>query len=261
MDLVFQSPSVSTYVYSHSSTSLAQISAGISAERLGKYLLFSNNDLEKALELHSWNGHLGASLFTSLQQFEIVLRNACHRELQLIFNCPDWFNALPKTEPYRYLQEEIDKSQSRLSLNGRNPNNPPCVVADQNFGFWVALFVSNLHRDLYMGAKTKGALYKVAHLQPASTKKRETLHRVLKKLNGLRNRIAHHEPLFHRNLEQAHELIHETMSFICTDTADWSKHHSSFDRVRSNQPVLEAAAHQSLLKNQQNDHFYSINWQ
>lgn len=67
----------------------------MSPDRLKKYLDFADNDLEKALELHSWNCALGASLHNPIQHFEIVLRNACHRELQSIFGQPDWFNVLP----------------------------------------------------------------------------------------------------------------------------------------------------------------------
>lgn len=286
------------YAYSHTETSLQSIEAGLSTSRLKKYLDYADGDLEKAIELHSWNCALGASLHIPIQHFELILRNACDRELQSIFGQPDWFNVLPtgpipkpvvvtkkkslrvvllerfksvrewliglskptKEVPveittWDYLNNEIKIVKERLSQSKRDPNNPPCIVAALSFGFWVVLFTKKLDQQFYRAGSGEG-LYKLAPNQPAHKNQRYQFHARLERIKGLRNRIAHHEPLFHRNLLSAHELILTMTGFIDTDSANWIAHHSQFLEVWNNPPELTKPQLDRLRLNQTNDNYF-----
>lgn len=50
---------------------------------------------------------------------------------------------------------------------------------------------------------------------------RETIHDVADGLRELRNRIAHHEPIFRRNLVSDYTSILEVVTYRCAVTAAW----------------------------------------
>ena len=54
-------------------------------------------------------------------------------------------------------------------------------------------------------------------------------------LRDLRNRVMHHEPLFHRTLPQDFADILEAISWMYDDVAPWVDHHSRWSLVRTTQ--------------------------
>jgi hypothetical protein len=50
---------------------------------------------------------------------------------------------------------------------------------------------------------------------------RAAIYNDLEQLRRLRNRIAHHEPIFARNLANDYEKILELVTYRCTVTAKW----------------------------------------
>ncbi|WII95213.1 hypothetical protein LU276_09505 [Moraxella haemolytica] len=50
----------------------------------------------------------------------------------------------------------------------------------------------------------------------------------LEKIRKLRNRIAHHEPIFNRNLQGDYKRIIKIIGYCSQDTAEWVK---SWQRV------------------------------
>ncbi len=200
-------------------------------------------DLKTAIDLHIWNTALGSALHSPVQNTELLLRNACNVQLAALYGAPDWFNHFPATvvDPhYDYLNREVRKVQNRLRQSGRNVNHPPCVVAGLNFGFWVALFESRLHRDLWTPA-----LHRAFPNRPAGWN-RANIWSALDAIRRLRNRIAHHEPIFHKNLSVAHTQILEVAEAICPHASDWISYHSNFQEVLNDQPDLSTTARYSL---------------
>lgn len=55
---------------------------------------------------------------------------------------------------------------------------------------------------------------------------RKQAHSPLDHLRVLRNRIAHHEPIFRRHLSRDHERILEVTGWISPGTREWIEHHS-----------------------------------
>jgi hypothetical protein len=55
-------------------------------------------------------------------------------------------------------------------------------------------------------------------------------------LRDLRNRIAHHEPIFGRPLAAEYQTILEVTGWICTDTRAWVVHHSTVPTVLAARP-------------------------
>ena len=73
------------------------------------------------------------------------------------------------------------------------------IIAELSFGFWVALLNKNYHRALWMNCLERAF--------PNYEGKRRDLYMDLDRLRKLRNRIAHHEPIYKRDLHRDQNLI------------------------------------------------------
>jgi hypothetical protein len=62
------------------------------------------------------------------------------------------------------------------------------------------------------------------------------VHDPLDELTNLRNRIAHHEPIFRRDLEKDFESIINVTSWICPETSAWMRHHSRMAELLTYDP-------------------------
>ena len=98
------------------------------------------------------------------------------------------------------------------------------LVAELSFSFWVGLLGPR-----YDGTLWRKALYKAFLVR--SGKKRTVVHGRFNALRRFRNRIAHHEPIFHRPLEILHNEIIEAIGWMCANTASWAAHNSRLSDV------------------------------
>ena len=62
------------------------------------------------------------------------------------------------------------------------------------------------------------------------------MHKPLPGLRDLRNRIAHHEPIFARELASEYQTIIEVIGWMCGDTRSWVVHHSTVLSVLTRRP-------------------------
>lgn len=172
----------------------------ISSKRMERYLKAVNGDTKKAMTLYRCNLHLSQEMFTIVNCFEIALRNAIDRRLVSILGS-DWLrdSVLPGGIFYddTRLDETkriISKSYSRLIRNGNYSHSK--LIAEMEFGVWKYMY-SPLQFRL-----TKQCLLKVFPNKPKSSSiiqyNNSYIYNELDKVNSLRNRIAHHEPICFR---------------------------------------------------------------
>ncbi len=215
--------------FSYTINNIDSLENSISTNRLSAYLLKSLSDKEKALKLYAWNTAISSELYSPLQGLEITLRNAIHRELSKKYS-ENWFD---NTDiPLIHITK--NKVQfAKDSLNRQNKYlHPSNIISELSFGFWVTLTGSgekgSYHDKLWTPAINKSF--------PNIKKKRTEIHKELGYLLKLRNRIAHHEPIFGRHLQRDYERVIEVIGWICPDTASWVEHHNLFDEVMSKKP-------------------------
>jgi hypothetical protein len=79
------------------------------------------------------------------------------------------------------------------------------VVAELSFGFWTGLLANRYHARLW-----EPALRRSFPLLPPGVTRR-SLHRRVESVRRLRNRVAHHEPVFGRDLAGDHRDILELL--------------------------------------------------
>ncbi len=198
------------------------IGRSLSRERPAKYLLASGDNLELALSLYERNTDLAAAFYAPLQTLEICLRNHLDTHLSATYD-PDWMtNGQPPLNDWAH--REIKSAEKSLGA-AKVSSTRGAIVAELHFGFWIALLAPQYDATLWRSSCHKAFRGRGKGLA------RKSVHARLNAIRRFRNRVAHHEPIFHLNLEQTHDEILEACSWICVHTAAWSRHHSRFPEI------------------------------
>lgn len=161
----------------------------LSKPRLDPYVAATSGTTHDPLELYNWNSQVGAAFFESLHYVEVGLRNCIDRTRQRRLGADDWLFSRGGLLS-RGSNDQVAIAQRRIKRAHR-PVTHGRVIAELPFGFWWSLFAENYNRTLWQPA-----------LQYAfeGSVRRQRLHTELDHFRHLRNRIAHHEPIFDRDL-------------------------------------------------------------
>ncbi|WP_146033560.1 Abi family protein [Xanthomonas oryzae] len=196
-------------------SSLNQMVATLTPPRLSKYLRATGNKVQQALRLYVINTKVSAAVMSDLHYIEVALRNKFDRELEAKFG-PEWF------KDAAFLALVDGRSQTILLKAQKNAAKhwpkgkvlpPGKVIAELTFGFWLQLTDPELEHKLWVPYLHKA-------FAPRKAPKRAVFNQQLDKLRQLRNRVAHHEPIFHLDLLEAQRRILEVGFLLCPTTAD-----------------------------------------
>lgn len=186
----------------------------LSQPRLTKYLAQTRNDEHLALRLYLLNAHLSAAMFTDLHFVEIALRNKFDGQLAAKFGAT-WFNdatfrGLLRGRTLQILDDAITEASKNLAPGQQLL--PGKVVSELSFGFWHNL--TNKYNFHSLWIPCFGALF-----GSKTQAKRLDIHTKFETLRHLRNRIAHHEPIYHMDLEYRRNLMIDLATQLCPTTA------------------------------------------
>jgi len=166
----------------------------MSVARMNRYLIASDNNSKKAMTLYRQNLRLSQELFTIISCFEIALRNAIDKQYISQYG-NEWLRdsclsgGIFDTQNCRYSKEVVSKAVAKLSDRYTHTK----LLAEMDFGFWRYLFAQPQFRA---GGQS---LLRIFPSKPTSTPAIQYNHSFvfnqLEKINTLRNRIAHHEPI------------------------------------------------------------------
>jgi len=185
----------------------------------------AGGDLRLALEFYVWNMQLSEALYGPLQNFEVSLRNAVDTELSNHFGI-DWLSNISWQARE---QERLTDAREELR-NLRLRGNPPDVIAALRFGFWVGIFDRHYENDLW-----RPHLRNIFQNAPDPLR-RKNVFGIVDSVRKLRNRIAHHEPILHRKLEDEYQQLIEFIGWLDIDLAKWVHAHSRFQAVFESRP-------------------------
>ncbi len=186
----------------------------LSPERMKPYADAAGGDGDRALGLYQWNIAISGALFESLGSLEVVLRNALHRELarnHAASGLPGAWYDDPAGVLGERAREDVETARQRI-LDRGHAVVPGRLVAELTFGFWRFLLAKKYEHTLWTPA--------LVHAFVRQTTRRD-VHARLSRLNELRNRIAHHEPIHARRLSLDYGDLLFVARAICADTARW----------------------------------------
>lgn len=200
----------------------------LSADRLEKYKKHKDktfSDLE-TVQRYLYNIEVSAEVSKAVHILEVVLRNQLAHEWNKFLSCSDWpmnKQGIPTTNKFQRMHQKIDEAISRAGGSHKNGK----VIAELSFGFWVHLFDSKF--DVQNIKLIQRILPQRTQWDKALTKEIKNIRDDFQMINELRNRVAHHEPIFHqKDLDQKYTLIIRYISEInpaCLDLVNQIKFH------------------------------------
>lgn len=193
------------------------IELGLSTPRLGRYMIDSGGILDAALSLYERNARLAEAFYRPLQALEVCLRNHMNLQLTGMYGSNWHINAGPPFSPQTLAK--IDVAIDELG-RGRRAATNPAVVAELNFGFWVMLLSRGYDATLWR------TTFSPAFSQGGKRMARQTVHNRMDRIRDFRNRVFHHEPIYHLGPEQMHADIIQAIAWLCPTSAVWAWEHS-----------------------------------
>jgi len=166
-----------------------------STSRLAKYQQ-PGETTEQGFARYQWNVQLAEALLPSLNYFEIGLRNGLDRAITALYG-KDWLLNVPKAlglneSDLELIEKNKDETQRRKGCSAKNDD----IVAKLGFGFWSALFHNRYDPILWQRDR---ALAIVFPNMPRTLRTRKYIAPKLHQIRIVRNRIAHHEPIWRTN--------------------------------------------------------------
>lgn len=213
-------------IYEHAVVnSLEQV---ISLERFQPYLNQAQGNKHLAFELYAFNMRVSEALLTPLHMLEIAMRNRFNLVLSSAFG-DEWFThpsiPLPETQ-----QKQLKKAREDILQDGKEVNAGR-LVSTLTFGFWTSLLSSefdNLWRQV---------LHNAIHKENRKGLTKKQLRKPLIPIRTLRNRIAHHEPVWYWDLAKHYENSLQVTRWLSPIAAEWSEYHSQFNKVWKLKPL------------------------
>jgi hypothetical protein len=201
---------------------LPGLPAIIATDRFGTYLRACAGDAGRAIRLYCWNVEVAAAMWGPLHVLEVAVRNALHSQLAVHTGHEDWWERVRLDYPQR---DQIETAQRVVRASHGGAAKVGHSVAELSLGFWTALLANRYHARLWMPA-----LQHAFPHRPGAVR-RGNIHARLESVRMLRNRIAHHEPIFAWPLDRAHADILAVLGYLSLEARAWVADHTRVDLV------------------------------
>jgi hypothetical protein len=191
----------------------------ISAPRFGTYLRATGNDHARALALYEWNLDISSAFIVPLQVCEVAIRNGVVEAIEKVHgpNWP-WSNGFLRSLPRPRRPSDYNPEADLRGVAARQPTTGK-IVAELKFAFWEHIFTAGQDNRIW-GPHFAASFVGAPAAMPIPTA-RAKAHDNLGVIRKLRNRIAHHEPIFTRNLQDDYNRLHEMIAWRSPTAAAW----------------------------------------
>lgn len=216
--------------------------AALSVPRMDTYLSANANKpspLAAGVALYFWNASTAAAFMYPLHFCEVLIRNAVAEVLTTVYG-PQWpwdngfFLSLPHpSSPSAFKPRNALLAARKKAEDAAGTSNPSAdkAIAEMSFAFWQSMFTARYDHGLW--ANHIKTAFPNAPAATPSHQVRSQIHKSLEIIRKLRNRIAHHEPIFARALSQDYSNILKLVRYRCQETSDW------MDQTQTVKPLLQ----------------------
>jgi len=191
--------------------------AVLSAPRFATYLAEKASDKHAALELYRWNMELSAAFLVPLQICEVSVRNSIVTAIEATYGA-NWplekgFVISLRNPPWGYSpRRDLTELAAKLPTSGK-------IVAELKFIFWERMFTRS-HDAAIWNPHFRTAFPNADDTKTVQQLRAEGFDK-LQKVRDLRNRIAHHEPIFRRSIQEEYQRIRAIVAWTDQTAADW----------------------------------------
>jgi hypothetical protein len=220
------------YPFSLTPKTLASIEATLSSQRFARYIREAKGDRNFALRLYVWNVRLCEAFYLPMQFAEVAARNAIHLPIRKRFG-KEWFdNGSFKGLLRPAVLAEIDRVVADQRAKQKSDFGPDHVIAGLSLGVWL-----NFMTQSYVNHLWGNGLHRSFPNLPKAMDL-VALYKKLDKLRSFRNRVAHHEAIFHRRPRAELQNLMNVIGWIDSDT-QWLAHKlSQVEQVLSRKPTI-----------------------
>ncbi|MBX9787232.1 MAG: Abi family protein [Alphaproteobacteria bacterium] len=173
---------------------------------------------------------LSEAMIPVLHYFEILLRNRIDKVIKKYYG-EDWLIHAPlplinSSKDIKKISEIIDK----FSREQRKFSHDT-VLSQMTFGFWCAFFHKRYDPLLW---HRKNALKSIFPHLPKKNRTRGHIEQKLLKIKSIRNRIAHHEPVWNHpvSVDEVHQICCELIKAMSPNALDLLSKIDCFLEVR-----------------------------
>lgn len=219
-----------------------QVKAALSANRISTYEqakgitkagIVPPLPLEKAMELYAWNAQISAAFMHPLHICEVVVRNGVANAIEAVYG-PSWpwsvgfLQSLPNPSRGYSMHQDLQLARNGQTTAGK-------VIPELKFAFWQRMFTSRNDSRLWSQHLRTHFPYFPANM--VTNDCRDWMFKSLENIRTLRNRIAHHEPIFARNLNDDFSVVHSVIARRCAATAKWMDGHQQVASLLAKPPL------------------------
>lgn len=189
--------------------------------------------LDKALELYAWNAQVSAAFLHPLHICEVVVRNGVANTIEAVYG-PTWpwsaafIRSLPNPTGGYSMRRDLLSARNGQTTAGK-------VIPELKFAFWQRMFTGRNDLRLWVPLLRQHFPHFPAAMDPAAC--RSWMFNALDSVRALRNRIAHHEPIFARNLVDDFDVVSALIARRCPPTAGWMKEHQQVSLLLAKPPI------------------------
>ncbi|MGH1979075.1 Abi family protein [Rothia sp. L_38] len=211
--------------------------------RFEQYLVAANRDYSAAKELYAWNTRISGAFYELLSYVEVSLRNAVDKVLKeyeppasvVVNSNKSWWFSNPAFLKDAHLKF-ADTAVGHLQRNDRTKKynySRDKIISSITFGLWEEIFSKD-----YENIFRQHLVYAFPDRRLTDIKMRKDVLERVSSLRLLRNRIAHHQHIFHLPLEERFDQAIEIITAIDKDFADWVESNSQVKYLLSERPAV-----------------------
>lgn len=224
---------MSTHAFIFSSSAIDAIEAALSHERFSRYVAATGiRNRQLALQMYSWNAKLCSSLTTPLQVLEVTIRNGVVAALERAYggnwiSSRSFIKSLPRPQRGYSPASDLQMTLAKVSTTGQ-------VISELKFIFWNDMFTSR--HDVRIWDRHIRLAFPNLPSSLSVQECRLLLYKQVFAIRKLRNRIAHHEPIFTRDVLSEFRRMTKVISWRCSTTSDWVNSEESVHRAIGERP-------------------------
>jgi len=206
-----------------------------------------SGDPLESVQLYTWNSAMCSALWGPLAILEVVTRNAIHSALAAGAGQANWW-ASPDIHLLPGERDKITEAHKKLADEGKAQPTADDVVAATSMGLWAGLLTAGWARDPQYDYHYKLWLPHVAGAFPhrGQTGRRE-LWGWFNDLRKVRNRIAHHEPIWALSHSNIMTKIDDVLLAIDSDAADFVRDGQRVEMITKNRAKFFDSASAPLI--------------
>ncbi len=200
------------------SVTYAALRRGISENRLAAFSLDTDHDSVAAVSRYMWDLTLAASFVPTLHLLELTFRNAIYEGgvqstagLNLSFGTPHcWLD----TTPSLLMPREkliVDEAKQRRGARRQTAGH---LIAELSFGFWVRLCDAPYEHGRKSGPSLWPGVSRSFPGAPKQHRNRAAIRAEFGQLRDIRNRVAHHKPIWDQNPVELHERLRNGIAWL-----------------------------------------------